>query len=227
MRALFVIAAALTIGVSAATAGDPIGRYTSYWIDSKTGRGQSNVIVRQIGATYKIEWGDGGADGTGFGILNGNLIAVMVTQGDFHGLSLLGEENDGWEGPFANTAGNDIGGERWAFTDDGSMLASPIKSSADLAGRYVMSGRNPDGSTYSGRVTVKAAGKVLQVVSVIGDDQRIGIGIGYHDGLAAAFDDNAGRLLQLFKVDGDGLIGVWANDGTEQMGSERWARWNQ
>jgi len=132
-----------------------------------------------------------------------------------------------WEGPFANISGNDFGAERWAITDDGSLPANPIPSSADLAGRYVMSGSNPDGSTYSGHATVKRAGKVLQVVSVVNDDQRIGIGIGYRDGLAVAFDDKAGKLLQVFKIDGDGLIGFWANDGAEQMGSERWVRWTQ
>jgi hypothetical protein len=228
MRVLLAVAAILAIGVSAAAAGDPVGRYTSYWIDSKTGRGQSTAVVRQIGSTYRIEWGDGGGDGTGFGVLNGDLIAVIVTQGDsFHGLSLLGEENDGWEGPFANISGSDFGAERWAITDDGSLPASPIRSSADLAGRYVMSGSNPDGSTYSGHATVKRAGKVLQVVSAVNDDQRIGIGIGYRDGLAVVFDDKAGKLLQVFKVDGDGLIGFWANDGDEQMGSERWVRWTQ
>jgi hypothetical protein len=228
MRVLLAVAAILAIGVSAAAAGDPVGRYTSYWIDSKTGRGQSTVVVRQIGSTYRIEWGDGGGDGTGFGILNGDLIAVIVTQGDsFHGLSLFGEENDGWEGPFANISGNDFGAERWAITDDGSLPASPIRSSADLAGRYVMSGSNPDGSTYSGHVTVKRAGNTLQIVSVVNNDQRIGVGIGYRDGLAVTFDDKAGKLLQVFKIDGDGLIGFWANDGDEQMGSERWARWTQ
>lgn len=152
---------------------------------------------------------------------------MIFTQGDFHGLSLFGEEDDGWEGPFANVAGKDFGMERWAFTDDNSQPARPIPSSADLAGRYVMSGSNPDGSTYSGRATVKRAGNVLQVVSVVNNDQRIGIGIGYRDGLAVAFDDKAGRLLQVFKIDGDGLIGFWANDGDEQMGSERWVRWTQ
>ena len=155
------------------------------------------------------------------------MIAVIVTQGDsFHGLSLFGEENDGWEGPFARS-GNDFGAERWAITDDGSLPASPIRSSADLAGRYVMSGSNPDGSTYSGHVTVKRAGNTLQIVSVVNNDQRIGVGIGYRDGLAVTFDDKAGKLLQVFKIDGDGLIGFWANDGDEQMGSERWARWTQ
>jgi hypothetical protein len=31
----------------------------------------------------------------------------------------------------------------------------------------------------------------------------------------------------VFKIDGGGLIGFWANDGAEQMGSERWVRWTQ
>jgi hypothetical protein len=50
---------------------------------------------------------------------------------------------------------------------------------------------------------------------------------GYRDGLAVAFDDKAGKLLQVFKIDGGGLIGFWANDGAEQVGSERWVRWTQ
>ena len=41
----------------------------------------------------------------------------------------------------------------------------------------------------------------------LNDDHRIAIGIGYRDGLAAAFDDNAGKLLQVFKIDGDCLMG--------------------
>ena len=41
----------------------------------------------------------------------------------------------------------------------------------------------------------------------LNDDHRIAIGIGYRDGLAAAFDDRAGKLLQVFKIDGDGLMG--------------------
>ena len=50
MRGLFAAAAALVFGVSAAVAGDPVGRYISYWIDSKSGRGQSDVTVRLIAA---------------------------------------------------------------------------------------------------------------------------------------------------------------------------------
>ena len=64
---------------------------------------------------------------------------------------------------------------------------------------------------------MKRAGNVLQVVSAVNDDQRIGIGIGYRDGLAVVFDDKAGKLLQVFKVDGDGLIGFG-----QMMGTNKW-----
>ena len=159
--------------------------------------------------------------------LNDDDIAVIVSQSDFHGLSLLAEFDDCWAGPFANISGIDLGTERWAITDDGAMPTEPIPSDADFVDRYVMSGSNPDGSTYSGHVTVKHAGNALQVVSVVNDDQRIGIGIGYGEALAVVFDDNAGRLLQVFEADDDGLNGFWANEGDEKMGSERWVRWQQ
>jgi hypothetical protein len=223
MRTAFAVVISLLIVVCAAAA-DPIGRYWSY---NPKSTGQSTVVVRQTGGTYHIDWGDNGDTGAGFGILNKDLLAVTHTEKDWSGFLLLGEDGEGWVGPYANLDGAIAGMERWDIANQNATPPKPPAMNAKIVGRYVMSGSNPDGSTYSGQVVVKRAGNLLQVVSVVGDDQRIGAGITYRDGFAVIFQDKESKLLKLFKVAGGGLTGFWASDGSAQMGAESWARFTQ
>jgi hypothetical protein len=183
------------------------------------------VVVRQTGSTYHIDWGENGGDGAGFGILNKDLLAATSTQKDWSGFLLFGADGEGWAGPYAGLDGAIAGMERWDIGNQNAKPPKPPAMNAKIAGQYVMSGSNPDGSAYSGQVVVKRAGNLLQVVSIVGDDQRIGAGLTYRDGFAVLFTDKENKLLKLFKVDGGGLTGFWASDGSDQMGSESWVRW--
>jgi hypothetical protein len=104
MRTAFAVVAACIINITA-TAADPIGRYWSYWAANPKSAGQSTVVVRQTGGTYHIDWGENGAPGAGFGILNQDLLAVTHTEKDWSGFLLLGEDGESWVGPYANLDG--------------------------------------------------------------------------------------------------------------------------
>lgn len=227
MRGAIVVAVALAIGMSTASGGDPIGRYSSYWFANPKSGGQATVVVRQTGNTYHVDWGDNGGAGAGFGILNKDLLAVTHAEKDWSGFLLLGDDGESWVGPYAGLDGAVAGMERWDIANPNAKPPKPPAMNAKIAGQYVMSGSNPDGSTYSGQIVVKRAGNLLQVVSVVGDEQRIGAGITHRDGFAVIFTDKESKLLKLFKVDGAGLTGFWASDGSAQMGSENWVRWTR
>lgn len=66
-----------------------------------------------------------------------------------------------------------------AFTST-TALASPV-------GDYSVSGSNPDGSAYSGAVTVQKTGDTYKVTWTVGDKNYAGTGIGNDEFIAVSY----------------------------------------
>jgi hypothetical protein len=95
---------------------------------------------------------------------------------------------------------------------------------AQVTGRYVVDGLNPDGTTYEGGATVEKTGDTYRVTWVVGSTRFIGTGIGSDEALAITYraGNNTGVAL-LFKEGGSYQV-VWTYAGGTAIGAERWRR---
>lgn len=107
-----------------------------------------------------------------------------------------------------------------------AVLAVSPAALADLAGQYVIEGKNPQGQAYKGKVAVKPARGVYHVVWKIGNSRHVGTGILKADLFSVVYkspgkDQRPG--LVVYEVQDDGsLVGVWVGLGQRQMGRETW-----
>jgi hypothetical protein len=95
---------------------------------------------------------------------------------------------------------------------------------ADPTGSYEVQGTNPDGSTYSGTVTVTQTGQTYKVVWQVGGDTFTGTGIGNKDFLAISYVYDKDTGLVLLGADGGNWNGVWAYADGTKMAKETWKR---
>lgn len=107
-------------------------------------------------------------------------------------------------------------------------LLLPVSLAAqtqDLAGRYAVTGENPQGQgRYSGMAEVVRTGETYQVAWEIAADVFIGTGI-YQDGLFSVSYQIPGRTpgIVVYRVYPDGsLSGVWSILGQQALGTEAW-----
>jgi len=107
-----------------------------------------------------------------------------------------------------------------------ALLATTVAARADtltLASAYDGTGTNPDGSKYTGTVSVKVVSDTTFLIEwSIGDATYKGFGMRLNDTLAATYmiDDEPG--LVMYKVGNDGTLnGLWTIRGKNGSGTER------
>jgi len=90
-----------------------------------------------------------------------------------------------------------------------------------LASKYEATGANPDGSKYKGTVRVNVIShSTFTIKWSIGNSTYEGFGMRMNDSLAATYVIDGEPGLVMYKVDGDGLSGIWAVRGHEKVGTE-------
>jgi hypothetical protein len=105
------------------------------------------------------------------------------------------------------------------------FLALALPASADtltLASKYSVSGSNPDGSKYSGTANVKVISESTFTIkwSIAGATYE-GFGMRMNDTLSATYTIDGEPGLIIYKVDGNGLNGIWAVRGHDKVGTEQ------
>jgi hypothetical protein len=91
-----------------------------------------------------------------------------------------------------------------------------------LASHYKAAGTNPDGSAYSGDVAIDIiSDTTFSIVWTIEGTKYKGFGMRRNDALAATYMIDGEPGLVIYKVDGDGLDGLWAVRGHNGNGTER------
>lgn len=115
MRYLLAAAvAAFALGVTAAFAADPIGKYKVEGTNPGNGSSYSGTVtVEKTGDTYRVTWVVGGTRYIGTGIGDKNFIAVSYKSGSDTGLALYGEDGGNWEGVWTYAGGHQLGSETW------------------------------------------------------------------------------------------------------------------
>lgn len=82
-----------------------------------------------------------------------------------------------------------------------ALVLTTTIARADLIGHYKVSGSTPDGSVYSGEVTIELVGNTFHVVREVGGHRHIGIGIGNKNVLAVTYRLDDTTLLALYVQD--------------------------
>jgi hypothetical protein len=91
---------------------------------------------------------------------------------------------------------------------------------ADPSGTYDVQGTSPDGSKYSGTVTITETGQTFKMVWKIGSDTYTGTAIGNKDFLAVSYTSGSDTGLALYGAEGGNWKGIWTYAGGTKMGSE-------
>ena len=101
-------------------------------------------------------------------------------------------------------------------------VASPAGAEAlTLASKYNATGTNPDGSKYTGTASVKVISESTFAIKwTIGGSTYEGFGMRMNDSLSATYMIDGEPGLVIYRVDGDGLTGIWAIRGHDKVGTE-------
>jgi hypothetical protein len=106
-----------------------------------------------------------------------------------------------------------------------ALLCSVVAAfAADPVGSYDVKGQNPDGSQYTGSVTVKRTGDTFKVTWQVGNTRYDGTGIGNEKFLAVSYTAGDESGLALYGADGGNWKGIWTYSGGTKMGAEFWSR---
>ena len=90
-----------------------------------------------------------------------------------------------------------------------------------LHSKYDAVGTNPDGSKYTGTATIKIISDATYTIQWTIDGAAYkGFGMRMNDSLAATYMIDGEPGLVIYRVDGDGLNGVWAIRGHDGAGTE-------
>jgi hypothetical protein len=104
------------------------------------------------------------------------------------------------------------------------FLAVAMAANAEtltLSNNYTATGTNPDGSAYTGTVSVEILSDTTFAIKWnIGGTIYRGFGMRRNDALAATYTIDGEPGLVVYKVDGNGLDGLWAIKGRSGNGTE-------
>lgn len=168
------------------------------------------LTISENGPFLSFSWRTGN-NFQGTGIRSGNVVAVGWGS-DFCGVAsfkvddVAGLDFGDW-GYLNSTAP----GTEFTFKDAGQAPG--------VAGTYTLLGSNPDGSDYSGGLTVIPQGPVYQLVWAVGDGYD-GIGIIQGDRLGATWGGPSCAIV-VYQIQTNGtLTGLWGVWGTNATGTE-------
>lgn len=166
-------------------------------------------IISQ-GEVYQFRW-NAGKQYDGVGVLNGNVIAVAFTEGsNGQGCGVVSYQilADGTlEGPWGYWGKNERGTER-----------AERAGGSGLAGNYNLTGKNPNGSSYKGTlsVTPKAGG-----YSFAWSNNATGFGVKQGSVLSVGIGGSRCAFVA-YEIKGDGVLdGIWGGYGSDRTGTER------
>ena len=105
-----------------------------------------------------------------------------------------------------------------------ALLAITLPAAAEkltMASKYDVVGTNPDGSGYKGTANVEViSDTTFTIVWSVGGSTIKGFGMRMNDSLAATYAINGEPGLVIYRVQGDGLDGLWAIRGHNGSGTE-------
>ena len=157
------------------------------------------------------------------------LTAAYIGDDGNGDLNIYQRSGDNWIGAYSDYGDGHLGAEVLS-NGDAPALPDPRRRSGNPAGKYRISGTNPNGSTYTGEVEIKRWTDGFDVDRTIGSDETTGTGVSFNGAIAINIDraDQTGRapigIVGLFVPESNGFVGVWVKSGSDRLGAERWVR---
>lgn len=142
------------------------------------------------------------------------LGAVACSSGGGSGPDVFGGSGGGGSSRTASGSGD--------ATDGFPTGESSSRSQEGLSGDYVVTGTNPDGSAYRGKVVITGTGPTYRVGWQIGSGSSSGTGTLSGKTFEVRFQGAlTGTGTVTYQLQGDGrLVGTWRVDGSSAEGTE-------
>jgi hypothetical protein len=193
---------------NAAPDADIAGTYAVTGTNPDGSAYQGSLTVTARGDVYQFSWATG-QNYEGVGVVSGRAVAV------------------GWGGAECGAVlyrpGSDgtLSG-RWALYENesaGTETARHSDGGSGLAGAYTVEGSNPDGTAYSGTLTISPAGESYRLQWESGGTY-VGQGIAVDDLFGTSYGtENCG--VAVYHISDGSLEGTWTTYGESGVGTER------
>jgi hypothetical protein len=198
---------------STAPPAEIAGEYTVAGTNEDGSPYKGALEVIKHGDVYQFRW-NAGKQYDGIGVPNGNVVAVAFTGGAAGtGCGVVSYQilADGTlDGRWGYWGRNESGTERAERT-----------SGSGVAGEYNTTGKNPNGTSYKGTMTIepKAGG-----YKFVWSNNSLGFGIKQGDTLSVGIGGSRCAFVA-YEIKPDGTLdGVWGGYGSDKTGTEKATR---
>lgn len=195
---------------AAAPVGDIAGAYSVVGTneDGSAYKGSLDVIKR--GDVYQFRW-NAGKPYDGIGVQNGNVVAVAFTGGaDGKGCGVVSYQIAG-DGALDGVWGY------WGQNESGTEKAERTSGSG-VAGDYKTTGKNPNGSGYTGTLSVTPKGGGY---AFAWSNNSSGFGVKQGNALSVGIGGSRCAFVA-YEIKPDGMLdGIWGGYGSERTGTEK------
>jgi hypothetical protein len=157
---------------------------------------------------FDMEWTIPGSPYRGVALRHGSVLGVAWGPGNDYGVVVYKVRGGRLEGRWGLAAGNALGSE---------VLEGP----SGLSGAYrIVSGRNPNGTAYGGKVEITPAGDFYRVSWNTPGAAYRGLGLLENDVFVVAWNPQRGTGVVAYRIDGQRLVGRWTVPGASGVGRE-------
>jgi hypothetical protein len=188
-----------------ATDGKIGGDYTVTGTNPDKSQYKGNLTVTPHGDVYQFSWKFDSSTDEGIGILQNGVVSVAF--GDTNcSVATFQESSDGsLSGVWGTYGQNSIGLE---------------EISVSLAGKYTVTGTNPDNSGYKGGLELTEHGPVYQFSWTVGSNSYDGIGVRQAGTISVGWGDTTCGVVAYRILDSGALYGLWGQYGQNNVGAE-------
>jgi hypothetical protein len=172
-----------------------------------------SVAITRSGDVYHLGWTITGSAGyVGVGLHVGSVLGVGWSTGGAPGVVVYKVNGGRLDGVWASGSGTGVGSE---------VLEGP----PGLSGTYkITTGKNPNGSSYTGSVKIAHKSDVYQLAWSIPGTSYAGVGILKDHVLSVGWGQGTPPGVVAYSVSGTRLDGTWANPSDTRLGKERLER---
>lgn len=176
------------------------------------GEYKADLTVTGRDEVYQFSWASGGQSYDGVGVMSDNTVAVAYTEGtNGKGCGVV---------LYKINADGSLDGKSgyWGVNSAESEKAVRTKGS-DLEGNYDITGTNPDGKKYDGKLAVSKSGDGYTFAWTAGSSFQ-GFGVRTGDKVAVGFGGDQCAFVS-YEVKPDGMLdGKWGGKGSKSFGTE-------
>jgi len=207
--------------------------FSSYSVTGRNNDGDSydgTITFKPTGQVYQLDYCCDKETGLAVEYKNFLVVAYYITNNGTGSLNVYQRAGDAWVGIYSDYGDGRLDPEVY-YNGNAPNLPDPNRAqSGNPAGKYRISGTNPDGSNYTGEVEITPWNKAFDIDRTIGKNETTGTGVSFNGALGINISgaDQTGRapigVVGLFVPDGNGFLGVWVSSGSDKLGAERWVR---